>query len=63
MRTSSPLCMADLYKVMDLNENSLLALIQHEKLSQFTASEGPMLSSVCEMEGHCVKMSFFSHFM
>lgn len=36
MRTSSPLCITELYKVMDLNGNSLLALMKHEKNSQFT---------------------------
>lgn len=55
MRTSSPLCMADLYEVMELNESPLLALMQHEKHFQFTATEGPLCSSV--------KMSFSSHFM
>lgn len=40
MRTSSPLCIAELYKVMDLNGNSLLALMKHEKHSQFTQREG-----------------------
>lgn len=40
MRTSSPLCIAKLYKVMDLNGNSLLALMKHEKHSQFTQREG-----------------------
>lgn len=39
MRTSSPLCIAELYKVMDLNGNSLLALMKHEKHSQFTQRE------------------------
>lgn len=55
--------MADLYKVMDLNENSVLALMQREKHSQFRATEKAMLSSVCEMEGHCVKMAFLSNSM
>lgn len=32
--------MTDLYEVMDLNENSLQALMQHEKHSQFTETEG-----------------------
>lgn len=36
MRTSSPLCITELYKVMDLNGNSLLALMKHENHSQFT---------------------------
>ncbi len=40
MRTSTPLCIAELYKVMDLNGNSLLALMKHEKHSQFTQGEG-----------------------
>lgn len=39
-RTSSPLCMTDLYKAMHLNENSLLALMKHEKHFQFTETEG-----------------------
>lgn len=39
MRTSSPLCIAELYKVMGLNGNSLLALMKHEKHSQFTQRE------------------------
>lgn len=40
MRTSSPLCIAELYKVMDLNGSSLPALMKHEKHSQFTQKEG-----------------------
>lgn len=40
MRTSSPLCIAELCKVMDLNGNSRLALMKHEKHSQFTQGEG-----------------------
>lgn len=40
LRTSSPLCVAELYKVIDLNENSLLDLMKHEKHFQFTQREG-----------------------
>ena len=40
MRTSSPLCVAEVCKVMDLNGNSLLVLMKHEKHSQFTQGEG-----------------------
>lgn len=40
IRTLSPLCIAELYKVMDLNGNSLLVLMKHKKHSQFTQREG-----------------------
>lgn len=40
MRTSSPLCITEPYKIMDLNGNSLPALMKHDKHSQFTQKEG-----------------------
>lgn len=38
-RTSSPLCITEVYKVMDLNGNSPPALMKHEAHSQFTQRE------------------------
>lgn len=40
MRTSLPLCITEPYKIMDLNGNSLPALMKHDKHSQFTQKEG-----------------------
>lgn len=39
LRKSSPLCITELHKVIDLNGNSLLDLMKHEKHSQFIQGE------------------------
>lgn len=54
MRTSSPLCITELYKVMDLNGNSLPALMKHEKHSQFTQREGEWEGGVNDKRGRDV---------
>lgn len=65
MRTSSPLCVADLYEVMDLNGNSLPGLNEAWKAFPVYTGRGRtgrvFLSYVWEMESHSGTVSVHSH--
>lgn len=74
LRKSSPLCITELHKVIDLNGNSLLDLMKREKHSQFTQGEVEwetrvkwckrswcLLSYVCQIEDHQGKTDLKTH--